>query len=166
MVITSGNEITPISYKRNVLPVPFWHFTRFLDSRSQGLPRLLTIFSPMDSPNRANGFPSICQSRGSDLQAGQGSLAACTVKSLLCNNRSELVQFIFCCLSFKWLQQAVTEWELHVFHLREASLQPMTQHPKTPKTWVCIQFTTEGKPDKALSFHYDIEKLANFARIP
>lgn len=67
MVITSGNEITPISYKCNVLPVPFWHFTRFLDSHSQRLPRLLTIFSPMDSPNHANGFPSICQSRGSNL---------------------------------------------------------------------------------------------------
>jgi len=95
MVITSGNEITPISYKCNVLLVPFWHFTRFLDSHFQHSPRLLATFSPMDSPNRANTFSSICQSGGSSLQACQGSPAAGTVKSLLCSNHSELVQFLF-----------------------------------------------------------------------
>lgn len=58
MVITSGNEITPISYKCNVLPVPFWHFTCFCASRFQCLLRLHTIFSPMDPSNHANGFPA------------------------------------------------------------------------------------------------------------
>lgn len=46
---------------------PFGTLHISLTSHSQCLPKLLTTFSPMDSPNRANGFPSICQSHGSDL---------------------------------------------------------------------------------------------------
>lgn len=58
MVITSGNEITPISYKCNVLLVPFWHFTCLFDSHSQSLPRLLAIFSPTHLLKRANCSPA------------------------------------------------------------------------------------------------------------